>query len=181
MDFHIHLQRAAGMGLVPFDPQIFIMEGLLNVLVDSGMKISAGIDGKPVTIGSEILIQGKGGFLGANIPEGYIDGPWQKDRKKCQVPVDGPEFMPDFLAIMGISAKYHGSYGIVQVGFGNGTASCSQAGGYSLKAIVTSQFQCKDIPVHGGSAFSFLIEQAVVSLYPPSFELYDFHYDSLNG
>ena len=147
------------------------MKSLLYVFVYGRMKISTCIYRQIVSICSDILVQRKRCLFCAYIPKSYINGTRQKDREKCEVSVDGPELMPDFLTVMGIPPKHDRSNSIMQVSFSYRPAPGSETSGNPFYPVITGQFSFKDIPVHGSGTFSLCIEQAFASLYPPSLEL----------
>ena len=65
----------------------------------------AGIDRQAVAASADVLIKRKPGFLGTDIPQGYIHGAGQEHGKECLMTVDGPQFLEDGLTVMGVTSQ----------------------------------------------------------------------------
>ena len=58
-----------------------------------------------VAASADVLIKRKPGFLGTDIPQGYIHGAGQEHGKECLMTVDGPQFLEDGLTVMGVTSQ----------------------------------------------------------------------------
>ena len=105
MHFHIKADRPARMGFVAGNAFALVVESLVHILLNSAVEVAAGIDRQAVAASADVLIKRKPGFLGTDIPQGYIHGTGQEHGKECLMTVDGPQFLEDGLTVMGVTSQ----------------------------------------------------------------------------